>query len=129
MDMGAILPDEDMPIAEYLVGSLDDKGYLSTSRSRTSPTSWTSTRTACGRCCACFRAQEPIGIGARNLRECLLIQIAHLEERGLAQPYAREIVSQFLTELGEHKFGTIAHELKISPRRSSRTSGSSSRRS
>src|SRR5688572_16653936 len=29
MDMGAILPEEDLPIAEYLVGSLDDKGYLS----------------------------------------------------------------------------------------------------
>src|SRR4051794_15643235 len=28
MDMGSALPDEDMPIAEYLVGSLDEKGYL-----------------------------------------------------------------------------------------------------
>src|ERR671938_625820 len=29
MEMGAILPDQDMTIAEYLVGSLDEKGYLS----------------------------------------------------------------------------------------------------
>ena len=35
--MGAALPEEDMPIAEYLVGSLDDKGYLAT-RWRTSRT-------------------------------------------------------------------------------------------
>src|SRR5215470_6399197 len=28
MDMGAVLPEEDMTIAEYLVGSLDEKGYL-----------------------------------------------------------------------------------------------------
>src|SRR5712671_1974389 len=28
MDMGAALPDEDMPLAEYLIGSLDEKGYL-----------------------------------------------------------------------------------------------------
>src|ERR687884_721390 len=61
-----------------------------------------------------LQAQEPVGIGARNLRECLALQIAHLEERGLSQPHAREIVTQFLTELGEHKFGRIAHELKIS---------------
>src|SRR6202171_5669962 len=27
-DMGAVLPDEDLPIAEYLIGSLGDKGYL-----------------------------------------------------------------------------------------------------
>src|SRR5881392_301264 len=29
MEMGAALPEEDMSIAEYLVGSLDEKGYLS----------------------------------------------------------------------------------------------------
>jgi RNA polymerase sigma-54 factor len=61
-----------------------------------------------------LQAQEPVGIGARHLRECLSIQIAHLEERGLSHPHALEVVTQFLTELGEHKFGRIAHELKIS---------------
>ena len=29
------------------------------------------------------RAEDPIGIGARNLRECLLIQIDHLEQHGV----------------------------------------------
>jgi RNA polymerase sigma-54 factor len=61
-----------------------------------------------------LHAQDPVGIGAANLRECLLLQLAHLEGRGIRQPYAREIVGQFLTELGEHKFGRIAHELHIS---------------
>src|SRR5213082_2295089 len=61
-----------------------------------------------------LQAQEPVGIGARNLRECLSIQIQHLDERGISRPHAYEIVTQFLTELGEHKFGRIAHELKIS---------------
>src|ERR1700726_4451351 len=28
-DMGAVLPEEDLIIAEYLIGSLDEKGYLS----------------------------------------------------------------------------------------------------
>jgi RNA polymerase sigma-54 factor len=28
-DMGAVLPAEDLALAEYLIGSLDDKGYLS----------------------------------------------------------------------------------------------------
>ena len=55
-----------------------------------------------------------MGIGARNLRECLLMQIDYLAQAGTEQPYAREIVSQFLTELAEHKFNGIARELKIS---------------
>jgi RNA polymerase sigma-54 factor len=113
MDMGAALPEEDMPIAEYLVGSLDEKGYLSIKIEDVSY----EMDVPIDKVRAVLRvlqAQEPVGIGARNLRECLALQIAHLEERGMSQPHAREIVTQFLTELGEHKFGRIAHELKIS---------------
>ena len=113
MDMGAALPDEDMPIAEYLVGSLDEKGYLAVKVEDVAYELNVPVDTVRA-VLRVLQAQEPIGIGARNLRECLSIQIQHLEERGLSQPHAREIVTQFLTELGEHKFGRIAHELKIS---------------
>jgi RNA polymerase sigma-54 factor len=113
MDMGAALPDEDMPLAEYLIGSLDEKGYLAVKIDDVAyelDTSIDKVRAVL----RVLQAQEPVGIGARNLRECLSIQIAHLEERGMSQPHADVIVTQFLTELGEHKFGRIAHELKIS---------------
>src|ERR687884_1558463 len=113
MEMGAILPEEDMSIAEYLVGSLDEKGYLSAKVEDVAydlDVSVDKVRAVL----RVLQAQEPIGIGARNLRECLMLQIQHLEERGMSQPHAREVVTQFLTELGEHKFGRIAHELRIS---------------
>lgn len=113
MEMGAALPEEDLTIAEYLVGSLDEKGYLAIKIEDVAY----EMDVPLDRVRAVLRvlqAQEPIGVGARNLRECLTIQISHLEERGLTQPHAREIVTQFLTELGEHKFARIAHELKIS---------------
>jgi RNA polymerase sigma-54 factor len=113
MDMGAVLPEVDMSIAEYLVGSLDEKGYLAAKIEEVAydlDESVDKVRAVL----RVLQAQEPVGIGARNLRECLLLQIQHLEERGLSQPHAREVVTQFLTELGEHKFGRIAHELKIS---------------
>src|SRR5437879_6262993 len=113
MDMGAALPDEDMTVAEYLIGSLDEKGYLAIKIEDVAY----ELDVPVDKVRAVLRvlqAQEPVGIGARNLRECLSIQIAHLEERGLTEPHALEIVTQYLTELGEHKFGRIAHELKIS---------------
>jgi RNA polymerase sigma-54 factor len=113
MDMGAALPDEDMPIAEYLVGSLDEKGYLAIKVEDVAYELSVPIDTVRA-VLRVLQAQEPIGIGARRLSECLLIQIDHLEERGLSQPHAREVVSQFLTELGEHKFGRIAHDLHIS---------------
>src|SRR5947209_1374847 len=113
MDMGAALPEEDMPIAEYLVGSLDEKGYLAV-KIEDVAYEMSVPLDKVRAVLRVLQAQEPVGIGARRLSECLLLQIDHLEERGLSQPHAREIVTQFLTELGEHKFGRIAHELKIS---------------
>jgi RNA polymerase sigma-54 factor len=53
-------------------------------------------------------------VGARNLRECLLIQLDFLARNGVEQPHAREIIDEHLFDLGEHKFGKIAHELHIS---------------
>jgi RNA polymerase sigma-54 factor len=94
-------------------GSLDDKGYLAV---KVEDVTY-EMNVSVDKVRAVLRvlqAQEPVGIGARNLRECLSIQIQHLDERGISRPHAYEIVTQFLTELGEHKFGRIAHELKIS---------------
>jgi len=112
-DLGTILPDSDLRIAEYLVGSLDEKGYLSCSVDEVAY----ELEVDVSRVRAVLRALqtlEPVGIGARNLRECLLIQIDYLKGQGLQQAYAREIVSDYLMELGEHKFGKIAHEMKLS---------------
>src|SRR5262249_16289402 len=73
MDMGAALPDEDMPIAEYLVGSLDEKGYLAVKIEDVAyemDVSVDKVRAVM----RVLQAQEPVGIGARRLQECLLIQ-------------------------------------------------------
>jgi len=113
-DLGSILDTEDMLIADYLIGSLDDKGYLSTSVEEAAYDLEVS-EARVKEALAQLQSQEPIGIGARNLHECLLIQLAYLEVLGIKQPYAREIIEHYLVELGEHKFSKIAHDLKISP--------------
>lgn len=113
-ELGAQLDEEDMGIAEYLVGSLDDKGYLSASIEEAAydlDLSEARVRAVL----EVLQTLEPVGIGARNLHECLLIQLRYLDNLGVRQPYAREIIETHLVELGEHKFGKIAHDLKISP--------------
>jgi RNA polymerase sigma-54 factor len=113
-ELGSQLSDErDLRIAEYLVGSLDDKGYLSASLEEVAY-ELTVTEDEVRAVLTVLQGLEPIGIGARNLHECLLIQLAYLEAVGITQPNAFEIISHHLVELGEHKFGKIAHELKIS---------------
>jgi DNA-directed RNA polymerase specialized sigma54-like protein len=126
LDMGAELPTKDMPIAEYLIGSLNDRGYLPVRPSEVAFELDVS-EDRVNKIIAVLHAQEPVGIGTRNLRACLLLQIERLAEQGPAQPYASEIVSRYLTELGEHKFTLIARELQI-PIRSYTTHGSSLRK-
>lgn len=112
-ELRSTVQPELMEVAEYLVGNLDEKGYLTCTLEEAAY--------ECGVdevevdvVLKLLQSLEPPGIGARNLRECLLIQVEYLDTVGIHQPYLREIISTHLTELGEHKFSKIAQDLHIS---------------
>ncbi len=112
-ELRSVVQSDLMHLAEYLVGNLDENGYLTCSIEEAAY--------ECGveegdvdLVLKLLQSLEPPGIGARNLRECLMIQLEYLETVGLRQPYARDIISTHLTELGEHKFSKIAQDLHIS---------------
>ncbi len=110
MDLAAVLPPEDMAVAEYVVGNLDEKGYLrSTYEEIAFATSAPVQQVE--RVARALQGLEPVGVGARNLGECLLIQLDFLENWGITQPFVREIALNHLHELGEHKMHRIAHQL------------------
>jgi RNA polymerase sigma-54 factor len=106
-----MVPEEDHPIAEYLVGSLDEDGYLQVDVAEVAE--------ECGatvervqHVLARLQTLDPVGIGARDLRECLLIQLDYLEhEEGLTHPLAREIVLFHLPEMAERRYQQIARAL------------------
>lgn len=112
-DLQSLLPSDDMPIAEYLVGNLDENGYLRCSLQEAADL-FDTTTTHVEFVLRHLQSLDPVGIGARDLRECLLIQLDYLEDQGITHPYAREIIKKHLTQLGEHKFGRIASEMGIS---------------
>ncbi|HEY2420292.1 MAG TPA: RNA polymerase factor sigma-54 [Neobacillus sp.] len=58
-------------------------------------------------CLAIIQTLEPAGIGARNLQECLLLQ---LENNELAQ----KIISEYFVLFAEKKWKKIAKELQVS---------------
>lgn len=55
---------------------------------------------------------EPSGIGARSLKECLLLQLNAQKKRNTL---AYKIVEKFLPELLKNKIKNIARELKVTP--------------
>ncbi|MGE5619457.1 MAG: RNA polymerase factor sigma-54 [Sphingomonadaceae bacterium] len=112
-ELRAVVQPSLMHVAEFLVGNLDEKGYLGCTIEEAAY--------ECGvdeqdvdLVMRVLQSLEPPGIGARNLRECLLIQLEYLESLGIHQPFAKEIIGTHLTELGEHKFSKIAQDLRIS---------------
>jgi RNA polymerase sigma-54 factor len=56
---------------------------------------------------------DPAGIGARNLRECILLQ---LEDAGLDDSLTFTIVDQYFDELINHRWSEISKELSVSPK-------------
>ncbi len=112
LSLQAQLPSQDAPIVEYLVGNLDDDGLLRCSVEEVVHL-FEVPQERVERAIAALQAMEPIGVGARDVRECLLIQLAYVEAQGLYHPYAREIIDRYLPQLSEHKYGQIASQLGI----------------
>ncbi len=107
LSLQAQFPDEDAPLIEYLVGNLDEDGRLRCDVDEVIDI-FDVEEEHVEEVIRALQTMEPVGVGARNLRECLLIQLEYVEAQGLHQPFAREVIGRYLTELSEHKYGQIA---------------------
>jgi len=112
-ELQSMLTAEEMPVAVYLVGNLNDNGYLQCTVEEAAYQLNVPAATV-ERVLTMLQGLEPIGIGARNLRECLLIQINYLRNEGIENPIATKIVEDHLQELAEHKFSKIGSEIGVS---------------
>lgn len=112
-DLTAVLEPDDVPIAEFLVGSLDERGYLSVAIESVAQT-FSVDEEQVVRVLKELQLVAPPGVGARDFRECLLIQLRYLKEQGISAPHVQEIVEDYFTALGEHKYSFIAQQMSIS---------------
>ena len=104
------LSPDHMRIAEFLVGSLDDRGYLSTPLAEVAPAIDRSLA-ECEAVLKVIQALEPVGVGARDLRECLLIQ---LDARAQRDTLPWRIIHDQFDNLVNRRFPEIARQLKCS---------------
>ena len=102
------LSGEQFAIADFLVGSLDDRGYLSTPLEEVARATGRPIE-ECEGVLRVIQALEPIGVGARDLRECLLIQLSAQAQEGTL-PW-RLIHDQF-DNLVNRRFPEIARQLR-----------------
>ncbi len=95
--------------AEYIIQSLDGRGYLELSIEQLSELCGVG-RPYMAKALGIVQDMEPWGVGARNLRECLLIQ---LKKKGISDSDVQKVVVSFLEELSRNKLAAIASGLGI----------------
>ena len=107
-----VTPD-DIPIAEQLVGNLNERGYLEASVQEIASFLHISEERV-EYVLYQLQSLEPTGIGARDLRECLQIQLAALSEQEEPPPLASTLITRYLDLLGRGHTQEIARQLHVS---------------
>lgn len=107
------LDEKERLICESIIGNLDDNGYLNISLediSRQLDVDEVDVQPML----SMVQTMSPVGVGARNLRECLLIQLKRLVN---TDSIVYKIVDEYLGDLGKKKYRQIARKLKVTPAR------------
>src|SRR5881275_3791734 len=100
----------DRKAAELIVGNIDDKGFLQSAPEEMALNSGIPEEDF-EKMLALIQGFHPPGVGARDLRECLLIQ---LRREGKENSLEYKIVSEHMEDLGRRRFPEIARRMGIS---------------
>ena len=92
------------PIAEMLIGNVDDYGYLKASTEELAASTGVNLEQV-EQVLKVVQSFDPSGVGARDLRECLMLQ---LERAGEKDSLEYRIVSDFMEALGKRRIPEIA---------------------
>ncbi len=104
---GSDLSSDDRKLAELIIGNIDDIGFLQTTPEDMALNSGADPGDL-DRILGVIQTFHPVGVGARDLRDCLLIQLRRV---GKEHTLEYRIVSNHLDDLGKRRFPEIARRL------------------
>src|SRR5947207_6400950 len=96
-------------IGAFIIGNIDEDGYLRASNEEIA-SSGNYEMSEVEKAVTAIQSLDPIGVGARDLRECLLLQLEFLE---IDVPYVEEIIRDHWEEFMQRKFVQISKALSI----------------
>ena len=100
------LKGEDLKIGRYLVEAIDQNGYLTAEIPKTAKLFKTCAERV-EKILDVIQTFEPAGVGARCLKECLILQLA---SKGLLEDSVEYIILHHLEDIGENKLGKVSKE-------------------
>jgi RNA polymerase sigma-54 factor len=104
------LDDVKKEIGRHIIGNLDGNGYLKTSVEEISESTG-HTQEQVIEALSFVQKFDPVGVAARDLKECLLIQVRF---RNLEGTVIEEILLEHMDKLENKKYDQIAKSLSIS---------------
>ena len=105
----SVLSAGDRKAAELIIGNIDDNGFLQSMPEEMALNSGIP-KEDFEKMLALIQSFYPAGVGARDLRECLLIQ---LQRQGKERSLEYKIVSEHMDDLGRRRFPEIARRMGI----------------
>jgi len=100
-------------IGDYLIANIADSGYLECTAEEAAADLGKPVEEV-EQVIALIQTFEPAGVGARNLQECLRLQLEHLDGQGQGNPVALRIVRDHWNDMVAGRVGRIARRLKVS---------------
>lgn len=94
----------------YIIESLDENGYMTLSPEEIAKEFNVSIKTVY-QVLEAIHGFDPAGVGAKDLIECLLIQLAH---QGNDNPLIREVITNHLEDVAANRLNNIAKSLNTS---------------
>jgi RNA polymerase sigma-54 factor len=119
----SVLSGSDRKAAELVIGNIDDNGFLQSTPEEMALNSGIP-REDFEKMLALIQSFYPAGVGARDLRECLLIQLKRQEKENTIE---YKIVSEHMEDLGRRRFPEIARRMGVSVEEVQRAAGNIAR--
>jgi RNA polymerase sigma-54 factor len=112
------IDEEEERLAEYLIGNLEDDGYLrrdlvSICNDLMFTANIEATLVELESALKVVQQLDPPGVGARDLKECLLLQLDRLVEKNNDQKLAVTILSKYFEEFTKKHYEKIAQRLAL----------------
>src|SRR5438132_5254180 len=105
-----VLNADDRKTAELIIGNIDDNGFLQTTPEEMALNTGIAQEDF-EHMLTLIQSFYPPGVGARDLRECLLIQ---LKREGKQNSLEYKMISEHMQDLGKRRFPEIARRMGIS---------------
>lgn len=102
------LPTWQLPLCIYITGLLDERGYLTTNEVEALYRDAGLSPKLIDRSITLLQSLEPAGIAARDLQDCLLLQLDRMDH---PCETAVKIVKGYLNELAQKRYSTLSKKL------------------